>query len=166
MLNNARTIKKTNILNAVRVQTLFPIPSFQKPFLKWAGGKTQMIPDLLKFAPAKFNKYIEPFIGGGALYFNINHSKSIISDLNEELVITYKQVKENVFEVISVLDSYINTEEFYYKIRSVSPSPLSDSERAARLIYLNKACFNGLFRVNKKVDFNAPYGKRTDPFLN
>lgn len=125
-----------------------------------------MIPDLLKFAPAKFNKYIEPFIGGGALYFNINHPKSIISDLNEELVITYKQVKENVFEVISVLDSYINTEEFYYKIRSVSPSSLSDSERAARLIYLNKTCFNGLFRVNKKGDFNVPYGKRTGPFLN
>jgi DNA adenine methylase Dam len=166
MLNSALAINKTNILNPVRVQTLFPIPSLQKPFLKWAGGKTQMIPDLLKFAPAKFNKYIEPFIGGGALYFNINHPKSIISDLNEELVITYKQVKENVFEVISVLDSYINTEEFYYKIRSVSPSSLSDSERAARLIYLNKTCFNGLFRVNKKGDFNVPYGKRTGPFLN
>ena len=166
MLNSALAINKTNILNPVRIQTLFPIPSLQKPFLKWAGGKTQMIPDLLKFAPAKFNKYIEPFIGGGALYFNINHPKSIISDLNEELVITYKQVKENVFEVISVLDSYINTEEFYYKIRSVSPSSLSDSERAARLIYLNKTCFNGLFRVNKKGDFNVPYGKRTGPFLN
>jgi DNA adenine methylase Dam len=166
MLNSALAINKTNILNPVRVQTLFPIPSLQKPFLKWAGGKTQMIPNLLKFAPAKFNKYIEPFIGGGALYFNINQPKSIISDLNEELVITYKQVKENVFEVISVLDSYINTEEFYYKIRSVSPSSLSDSERAARLIYLNKTCFNGLFRVNKKGDFNVPYGKRTGPFLN
>lgn len=166
MLNSALAINKTNILNPVRVQTLFPIPSLQKPFLKWAGGKTQMIPDLLKFAPAKFNKYIEPFIGGGALYFNINHPNSIISDLNEELVITYKQVKENVFEVISVLDNYINTEEFYYKIRSVSPSSLSDSERAARLIYLNKTCFNGLFRVNKKGDFNVPYGKRTGPFLN
>lgn len=166
MLNSAFAINKTNILNPVRVQTLFPIPSLQKPFLKWAGGKSQMLPDLLKFAPAKFNKYIEPFIGGGALYFNINHPKSIISDLNEELVITYKQVKENVFEVISVLDSYINTEEFYYKIRSVSPSSLSHSERAARLIYLNKTCFNGLFRVNKKGDFNVPYGKRTGPFLN
>jgi len=166
MLNSALAINKTNILNPVRVQSLFPIPSLQKPFLKWAGGKTQMIPDLLKFAPAKFNQYIEPFIGGGALYFNISHPKSIISDLNEELVITYKQVKKNVFEVISVLDSYINTEEFYYKIRSVSPSSLSDSERAARLIYLNKTCFNGLFRVNKKGDFNVPYSKRTGPFLN
>ncbi len=161
MLNSALAINKTNILNPVRVQTLFPIPSLQKPFLKWAGGKTQMISALLKFAPTKFNKYIEPFIGGGALYFNINHPNSIISDLNEELVITYKQVKENIFEVISVLESYINTEEFYYKIRSVSPYSLSKSERAARLIYLNKSCFNGLFRVNKKGDFNVPYGKRT-----
>ena len=166
MSNNAISISRTSVLSPVRIQTLFPIPSLQKPFLKWAGGKTQMIPDLLKFAPANFNKYIEPFIGGGALYFNINHPKSIISDLNEELVITYKQVKENVMEVISVLDSYINTEEFYYKIRSVSSSSLSDSEKAARLIYLNKTCFNGLFRVNKKGDFNVPYGKRTGPFLN
>lgn len=166
MLNSAIPITNPNILNPVRVQTLFPIPSLQKPFLKWAGGKTQMIPDLLKFAPAKFNKYLEPFIGGGALYFNINHPRSIISDLNEELVITYKQVKENVFEVITVLDSYINSEEFYYKIRSVTPASLSDSERAARLIYLNKTCFNGLFRVNKKGDFNVPYGKRSGPFLN
>ena len=166
MLNSALTLNKMNILNPVRVQTLFPIPSFQKPFLKWAGGKTQMISDLLKFAPAKFNKYIEPFIGGGALFFNLNHPNSIISDLNEELVITYKQVKENIYEVVAVLDSYVNSEEFYYKIRSVNPVTLSHSERAARLIYLNKTCFNGLFRVNKKGEFNVPYGKRTGPFLN
>lgn len=166
MLNSAIEINKTNILNPVRVQTLFPIPSLQRPFLKWAGGKTQMISDLLKFAPAKFNKYIEPFIGGGALFFNLSHPNSIISDLNEELVITYKQVKENIYEVLAVLESYVNSEEFYYKIRSVNPSTLSDSERAARLIYLNKTCFNGLFRVNKKGEFNVPYGKRNGPFLN
>ena len=161
MLNSTLAINKTNILNPVRIQTLFPIPSLQKPFLKWAGGKTQMISDLLKFAPAKFNKYIEPFIGGGALFFNLNHPNSIISDLNEELVITYKQVKENVYEVVAVLDSYVNSEEFYYKIRSINPDTLSHSERAARLIYLNKTCFNGLFRVNKKGEFNVPYGKKT-----
>lgn len=146
--------------------TPFPAPGFQKPFLKWAGGKTQMISDLLKYVPKKFNKYIEPFIGGGALYFNLSHPKSIISDLNEELVITYKQIKGNVHEVILILESYTNSEDFYYKIRSVSPLSLSDSERAARLIYLNKTCFNGLFRVNKKGQFNVPYGKRSGPFLN
>lgn len=147
-------------LSVVEEPTLFPILGIQKPFLKWAGGKTQIIPDLLKYIPEKFNKYIEPFIGGGALYFNLSHPQSIISDLNEELVITYKQVKENVHEVLLILENYINREEFYYQIRSLSPSSLTDSERAARLIYLNKTCFNGLFRVNKKGEFNVPYGKK------
>ena len=73
---------------------LFPDSRGQRPFLKWAGGKTQLVNDIIKLAPPKFNKYIEPFIGGGAIYFNINHPKSIISDLNEDLIITYKQVKE------------------------------------------------------------------------
>jgi DNA adenine methylase len=166
MPSNAIAIDNANPLSLVEEPTLFPIPGIQKPFLKWAGGKTQMISDLLKYVPEKFNKYIEPFIGGGALYFNLSHPKSIISDLNEELVITYKQIKENVHEVISILETYINSEDFYYKIRSVSPLSLSDSERAARLIYLNKTCFNGLFRVNKKGEFNVPYGKRNGPFLN
>lgn len=154
------------MLSPIRDLTLFPITSIQKPFLKWAGGKTQMITDLLKFAPVNFNKYIEPFIGGGALYFNLSHSASIIADLNEELIITYQRVKENVEELISILETYKNTEEFYYKIRSASSNHLSESERAARLIYLNKTCFNGLFRVNKKGEFNVPYGKRNGSFLN
>lgn len=166
MQNISIPFREINNINTFKVQTLFPIPSTQKPFLKWAGGKTQMIQDLLKFVPSNFNKYIEPFIGGGALYFNINHPQSIISDLNEDLVITYKQVKENVSEVISILDSFENKEEFYYNIRALSPHSLSFAERAARLIYLNKTCFNGLFRVNKKGDFNVPYGKRTGLFYN
>lgn len=161
MPSNIFAIDDVSPLSVVEEPTLFPITGIQKPFLKWAGGKTQMISDLLKYVPEKFNKYIEPFIGGGALYFNLSHPQSIISDLNEELVITYKQVKENVNEVLSILESYINTEEFYYKIRSLSPSLLTDSKRAARLIYLNKTCFNGLFRVNKKGEFNVPYGKNT-----
>ncbi|MFB9843558.1 DNA adenine methylase [Mucilaginibacter ginsenosidivorans] len=145
---------------------LFPEFGDQKPFLKWAGGKSQMANDIKKFVPPSFNKYIEPFIGGGAIYFSLNHSKSIISDLNEELIITYKQVKENVFELIQILEGYKNTEDFYYKTRALDTSRLSNLERAARLIYLNKTCFNGLFRVNKKGDFNVPFGKKNGPFLN
>lgn len=137
-----------------------------KPFLKWAGGKSQMLTDIMRLAPKNFNKYIEPFIGGGAVYFSLNHSNSIISDLNEDLIITYQQVKKNVGEVIDILKTYKNEEEFFYKIRSVNPEKLKDAERAARLIYLNKTCFNGLFRVNKKGEFNTPYGKRTGDFLN
>jgi DNA adenine methylase Dam len=155
-----------NLLKPDTTKTLFPVYEAQKPFLKWAGGKMQMIRDILKFTPQKFEKYIEPFIGGGAVYFNVNHTESIISDLNDELIIAYNQVKQNVYEVINILRHYKNEESFYYKIRALTPSKLSDAERTARLIYLNKTCFNGLFRVNKKGEFNVPYGKRNGSFLN
>jgi DNA adenine methylase len=153
-------------ISMVNTPTLFPILGTQKPFLKWAGGKSQMINDLLKYAPTDFKKYIEPFVGGGAFYFSLNHSNCIISDLNEELVTTYKQVKANVHEIITILNTYKNTETFFYKIRSLATNKLSEVERAARLIYLNKTCFNGLYRVNKKGEFNVPYGKRNGAFYN
>ena len=132
----------------------------QKPFLKWAGGKTQLIPELLALVPKTFSKYIEPFVGGGALFFALSHEESIISDFNEELITTYRAVRNNVSSVIELLDNYKNEEEFFYKIRALNPSKLSHVERAARLIYLNKTCFNGLYRVNKKGEFNVPYNKR------
>lgn len=144
----------------------FPSEVACKPFLKWAGGKTQLIPELSKYIPFNYNKYIEPFIGGGAFFFYLNPSKAIIADLNEELVITYKAVQQNVEEVISVLKTFKNEEAFYYRLRATDTSTLNNIERAARLIYLNKTCFNGLYRVNKKGHFNVPYGKRTGDFLN
>lgn len=137
-----------------------------KPFLKWAGGKTQLLGELHKHIPQTYNKYIEPFIGGGAMFFSLNASKSIISDSNEELVITYNQIKTNIDKVIYHLESFNHNEEFYYKIRLQNPLDLEDSYRAARLIYLNKTCFNGLYRVNKKGQFNVPYGKGYGNFLN
>ncbi len=167
MFNETLTIKsEVNELLYIRQKKIFSEFVTQKPFLKWAGGKTQMINDIMRFIPKKFNKYIEPFIGGGALFFSLNHRNSIISDSNEELIITYKQIKENVYEVISILEKYINTEEFYYKIRALNSKMLSNSERAARLIFLNKTCFNGLYRVNKKGEFNVPYCKKQGTFLN
>lgn len=166
MTCNAVATNNANSMPIDEKPTSFSVPKSQKPFLKWAGGKTQMISDLVKYKPTNFKKYIEPFIGGGALYFSLNHPKSIISDLNEELVITYKQVKENINEVLAVLNTYQNSEDFYYKIRSLSPCTLSEVERAARLIYLNKTCFNGLYRVNKKGEFNVPYGKRNGSYIN
>ncbi|MHA1796672.1 MAG: DNA adenine methylase [Promethearchaeota archaeon] len=145
---------------------IFPSEVAIKPFLKWAGGKTQLIPELSKYVPIRFNKYIEPFIGGGAFFFYLNPGKAIISDSNEELIITYKAIRDNVEEIIEILEGYKNEEAFFYKIRSLDPNKLSDTERAARLIYLNKTCFNGLYRVNKKGEFNVPYGKRNGEFLN
>lgn len=138
----------------------------QKPFLKWAGGKTQMLNDLMKYVPVKFNRYFEPFVGGGALYFALNPKEPVISDLNLELIITYKAVQNEVENVIDILETYENKESFYYAIRATNSETLSDAERAARLIYLNKTCFNGLYRVNKKGGFNVPYGKRTNEFVN
>lgn len=146
-----------------------PIDLFKtsiKPFLKWAGGKSQLIPELIKYVPESFNQYIEPFLGSGALYFYLNPSSPIISDLNEELTITYETVKYNVEELIDLLRKYKNGEEFYYRIRSLNPKVLTNIERAARLIFMNKTCFNGLYRVNKKGEFNVPFGKRNGDFLN
>ncbi len=137
-----------------------------KPFLKWAGGKSQLIPELEKYIPQSFNQYIEPFLGGGAFYFYLNPSSPIISDLNEELIITYEAVKQNVDELIDYLQTFRNEENYYYNIRSLNPENLTNIERAARVIFLNKTCFNGLYRVNKKGDFNVPFGKRNNEFLN
>lgn len=145
---------------------LFPTEVANKPFLKWAGGKSQLIPELSKFVPVHFNKYIEPFIGGGAFFFYLNPGKAIISDSNEDLIITYLAVRDNVEEVIEILARYKNEESYFYYIRSLNPNKLCNSERAARLIYLNKTCFNGLYRVNKNGIFNVPYGKRNGDFLN
>jgi len=144
----------------------FPSEVACKPFLKWAGGKKQLIPELSKYIPLSYNKYIEPFIGGGAFYFYLNPPKAIIADLNEDLVITYKCVKERVEEVIQLLKTYRNEESFYYQLRALDATQLCNIEKAARLIYLNKTCFNGLYRVNKKGHYNVPYGKRSSEFLN
>jgi DNA adenine methylase len=100
------------------------------------------------------------------MFFSLNPHESIIADSNEELVITYRQVKDAVEEIIQHLETFEHNEEFYYNLRSLDPSKLENSYRAARLIYLNKTCFNGLYRVNKKGQFNVPYGKGNGSFLN
>ncbi len=131
--------------------------SSARPFLKWAGGKSQLLPYLLELTPKQFNKYIEPFVGGGALFFALGNSNSILADSNEELVITYTTVRDDVENLIDRLRSFVNNKTTFYQIRSLDTSELSDLERSARLIYLNKTCFNGLYRVNQKGEFNTPY---------
>lgn len=161
-----RDNQEVNISTADEPLGLFPNDVSIKPFLKWAGGKTQLLKELHKYVPNNFNKYIEPFIGGGAMFFSLNPHESIIADSNEELVITYGQVKEDVESVIEHLETFEHNEDFFYNIRSLDPNELEHSYRAARLIYLNKTCFNGLYRVNKKGQFNVPYGKGNGSFLN
>jgi DNA adenine methylase len=138
-------------------------------FVKWAGGKTQLINQLVPLLPKNFNRYIEPFVGGGALLFYILQKypdkEVIISDVNKELMITYEVVKNDVEKLIKKLKEHKteHNKEYYYKSRDVDPNTLNDIEKAARFIYLNRTCFNGLYRVNSKGGFNVPMGKYANP---
>lgn len=136
-----------------------------KPFLKWAGGKTQLIDEIAKFIPQEFNTYIEPFLGGGALFFHLRPPKAILADLNPELINCYKVVREKIDDLIVNLKNLSNDKDLYYEIRGWDLSKLSDVERAVRFIYLNRTCYNGLYRENKKGEFNVPFGKYKNPTI-
>lgn len=145
-----------------------------KPIMKWVGGKRELLPDLRKNIPSSFDKetntYYEPFIGGGALLFDILPHHGVINDSNEELINLYKVVKNDVDSLIREVSSYPYDKDFYYSIRELDrregfPDFLSDIKRAARTLYLNKTCFNGLYRVNKKGQFNTPFGKYSNPTI-
>jgi len=127
------------------------------PILKWAGGKRQLIPELKKYIPNKFNKYIEPFFGGGALFFHLAYDNSIINDNNPEIINLYQEISKRPKLIIEELEKYKNNEKFFYALRNSSPK--TSIKKAARTIFLNRTCFNGLYRVNKKGQFNVPYGK-------
>ena len=136
------------------------------PFVKWAGGKRQLLPELLKRIP-KFTTYCEPFVGGGALFFYLQPKKAIINDFNKDLINTYITIQNDVESLIQYLSTYKNDSESYYKIRELDRTPLfhrmSATEKASRLIYLNKTCYNGLFRVNSMGEFNSPFGSYKSP---
>jgi len=134
-----------------------------KPFVKWAGGKTQILPYLLKKVPEKFNTYFEPFLGGGALFFALLPTNAFLSDKNEELINAYIVIRDQVEDLIKSLKKHKNEKDYYYYIRALDPKNLSPVERASRFIYLNKTCYNGLWRVNSKGKFNVPFGKYKNP---
>lgn len=134
-----------------------------KPFLKWAGGKTQLLDELTAKIPAKYGRYIEPFIGGGAMFFAIQPRAGVIADSNPELVNVYQCLADNVEQVIEHLRSFKNNETAFYKVRALRFAELEKEYAAARTIYLNRTCFNGLYRVNQKGEFNVPYGRYKNP---
>ena len=136
---------------------------FTRPILKWAGGKTQLLKELIPRIPKHYNRYIEPFIGGGALFFALKPTNAIIADSNPELILTYQQLARNIEKVIEYLEQYTNTSETFYKVRAQDWKELPKAEAAARMIYLNKTCFNGLYRVNKQGRFNTPFGRYKNP---
>ncbi len=141
-----------------------PLP---RPFLKWAGGKTQLTDALLERMPVSFNTYHEPFGGSGALFFRLYRegkiNRAILSDINAELIDTYTAIRDRVGEVIQLLSEYPHNEGFYYSLREKDPWSLSLAERAARMIYLNKTGYNGLYRVNREGKFNVPFGRYKAP---
>ncbi len=137
------------------------------PFLKWVGGKRQLMNDIEPLIPSKISTYYEPFIGGGAVLFNQQPKKAVINDYNSELINVYEVVKDNVEELIKDLSKHQNETEYFYGIRAQDRQEgfeqLSALERASRIIYLNKTCFNGLYRVNSSGEFNTPFGRYKNP---
>ena len=140
--------------------------------IKWAGGKKQLLKQFEKLFPKEIENYFEPFVGGGSVAFfllknNKNIKKAYLSDINEELIITYNVVKCNIDELIELLKEYKlkHNKEFYYKIRAENIKKLNSVQIAARFIYLNRTCFNGLYRVNSKGEFNVPIGSYKNPSI-
>jgi DNA adenine methylase len=144
------------------------------PFVKWAGGKSQILYELDSMIPSKFNRYFEPFLGGGAMFFHLISDRNMrfsayLSDINEELITAYKVVKNRVRELIEVLKRHQreynkNPSEYYYKLRD-EIKPVTEIDRSARFIALNKTCFNGLYRVNRSGIFNVPMGSYKNPLI-
>lgn len=139
-----------------------------KPIVKWAGGKRQLLSKIRRMIPADFGCYFEPFLGGGAVLFALQPRNAVVNDINQELINMYRVVRDNPSELVKLLKSYENSKEAYLNIRSwdrnaATYAMLSPLQRASRLIYLNKTCFNGLYRVNSKNQFNVPYANPSHP---
>ncbi|MCL2687512.1 MAG: DNA adenine methylase [Methanobrevibacter sp.] len=138
------------------------------PVVKWVGGKRQLLDVIENHIPNNFDTYCEPFVGGGALLFHIKPQKAVINDINSELVNVYNIIKNNLDELLEDLKTHENEAEYFYKIRAADRDKkeydrLSNVEKASRILYLNKTCYNGLFRVNKSGEFNTPFGRYKNP---
>ena len=132
-----------------------------QPFVKWVGGKRQLLSQFAELFPKKFENYFEPFLGGGAVFFNLQKKKSYLSDINVELINAYQVVKNYPEELIQLLKTFEYSKEFYTEIRAWDreldwQSDHTAIQRAARFIFLNRTCFNGLHRVNSRGEFNVP----------
>jgi len=144
--------------------------SSPKPFVKWAGGKRQLIPEIEKHLPEKFSSYFEPFLGGGALLFHLlsenKNLKGYVSDLNSDLILSYVTIRDNLSSLLKSLqkhsDNYFSdSKSYYYSVRESNPK--SQIEKVSRLLFMNRTCFNGLYRVNSKGKFNVPLGRYSNP---
>jgi DNA adenine methylase len=152
-------------LSTMKEPVLFPL------FLKWAGGKLQLIEQFENLFPHNFRNYYEPFVGSGAVFFYVKSklkpNKVILSDTNEELINCFVVVRDNPYELVELLLNHRkrHSKEYFYAVRSTQPNRLDSVNKAARFIYLNKTCFNGLYRVNSKGQFNVPFGDYDNPSI-
>lgn len=137
------------------------------PIVKWVGGKRQLLEEINSLIPSSFGTYFEPFFGGGAVLFDLQPKRAVINDINKELINTYNVVKNNVSELIEELEKHENNADYFYKLRDIDRQDLfkqyTDIQRASRFIYLNKTCYNGLYRVNSLGYFNSPFGYYKNP---
>jgi len=133
------------------------ISSSEQPFLRWAGSKRRILSRLSEFWGSGYNRYVEPFAGSSALYFHLAPSSALLSDINEALIHTYLVLRTSPSKLHQSISSYPSTETAYYKARNLSPAGLTDLGRATRFLYLNRHCFNGIYRTNKSGEFNVPY---------
>ena len=140
-----------------------------RPVLKWAGGKRQLLPELLARLPQSFNGYHEPFVGGGAVFFELvaqgRIATAYLSDANPSLIDVYLGLRDGVDDVIAALRQHRYERDYYYQMRALRPADLSLPQRAARIIYLNKTCYNGLYRENRRGQFNVPFGRYKNPTI-
>ncbi len=142
-----------------------PAPPRARPFLKWAGGKTQLLGEILARVPKRFGTYHEPFLGGGAVFFALTPARAILSDVNADLIGTYTAVRDDVDALVRELTHHAAEEEHFYQVRAQQPAMMSDVASAARTIFLNRTCFNGLYRVNRRGEFNVPFGRYANPTI-
>ena len=138
-------------------------PGKAKPFVKWAGGKRQLLAAIRANLPELAAAYFEPFVGGGALFFDVEPRRAILSDANAELINCYLAVRDRVDALVLALRRHVYDRDHYYRVRAQSPGALDEVERAARTIFLNKTGFNGLYRVNSRGIFNVPFGRFKNP---
>jgi len=152
------------------VSQQYQLSASPKPFVKWAGGKRQLIPEIEKHLPEKFSSYYEPFLGGGALLFHLvsenKNLKGYVSDLNSDLILAYVTIRDNLDGLLKSLqkhsDNYFSdSKSYYYSVRETNPK--SQIEKVSRLLFMNRTCFNGLYRVNSKGKFNVPLGRYSNP---
>ena len=128
--------------------------------LRWSGSKAKLIPDLRRLRPKKFNRYVEPFVGSACLFFDVAPKRSILADINPSVIDVYKAISADAHGVADALESIPPTADAFYTLRAIDPESLALTYRAARLIFLMKACFNGVYRTNRKGQFNVPMGSR------